>query len=55
MKNDTIFSSTDARHAWMDHVSESRIEREIKTKKFQDFVAMIYEDGLNVGKTGYAA
>lgn len=50
MKNQRISSSSDARHEWMNNVSEKQIENEINTKEFQDFVAMIYADGLTIGK-----
>ena len=54
MKSITRTSSIDARHEWMNHVSEKQIEKEIRTKRFQAFVDMIYEDGLTIGKRGAA-
>lgn len=54
MKSVNRISSSDARHEWMNHVSEKQIEKEIRTKKFQAFVDMIYEDGLTIGKRGAA-
>ena len=52
MKSVNRISSSDARHEWMNRVSEKRIEKEIRTKKFQAFVDMIYEDGLTIGTRG---